>query len=36
MATGFVRVNNWLEVAQFFAAIPAATDAAAQAASPRA
>ena len=24
MATGFVRVNNWLEVAQFFAAIPAA------------
>jgi 5'(3')-deoxyribonucleotidase len=23
MATGFVRVNNWQEVAQFFAAIPA-------------
>ena len=36
MAEGFVRVNNWLEVAQFFAAIPAAAaDAVAQAKSPR-
>ena len=23
MATGFVRVNNWLEVAEYFAAVPA-------------
>jgi len=35
MAEGFVRVNNWVEVAQFFAGIPAAADAAAQAPSPR-
>jgi 5'-nucleotidase len=36
MATGFVRVNNWLEVGQFFADLPAAAaDAAAQATSPR-
>src|ERR1700722_716491 len=35
MTEGFVRVNNWLEVAQFFAAIPAAPDAAAQAPSSR-
>jgi len=30
MAEGFVRVNNWVEVAQFFAGIPAAADAAAR------
>jgi 5'(3')-deoxyribonucleotidase len=37
MTTGFVRVNNWIEVAQFFAGIPAESgDPAAQAASPRA
>jgi hypothetical protein len=35
MAEGFVRVNNWVEVAQFFAGIPAAADAAAPTPSPR-
>ncbi len=34
MATGYVRVNNWLEVAQFFADLPATADAAAQATIP--
>jgi 5'(3')-deoxyribonucleotidase len=35
MAEGFVRVNNWVEVAQFFAGIPAAADAASPTPSPR-
>jgi hypothetical protein len=35
MATGFIRVSNWLEVARFFAGIPAAEDAAAPTPSPR-
>jgi hypothetical protein len=40
MAEGFVRVNNWLEVAEFFASIAASadstgTDPAAHASSPR-
>jgi 5'-nucleotidase len=29
ITTGFVRVNNWLEVAEFFTSIPAAVDSAA-------